>query len=73
MGRIGLMELMGLPAAALTRSGDSRFVYRPVICAYVLLLRYGIRISRKHWIKSFADLSRVHELWHLKMEGLGSQ
>jgi hypothetical protein len=48
-------------------------VYRPVICAYVVLLRYGLRISRKHWIKSFSDLSRVHGLRHFKMEGLGSR
>jgi hypothetical protein len=40
---------------------------------YVVLLRYGIRIARKHWIKSFSDLSGVHELWHFKMEGLGSR
>lgn len=40
---------------------------------YVVLLRYGLRIARKHWIKSFSDLSGVHELWHFKMEGLGSR
>jgi hypothetical protein len=64
---------MGRLPAALTRIGDSPLVYRPVICAYVVLLRYGLRISRKHWIKSLSDLSRVHELWHFEMEGLGSQ
>jgi hypothetical protein len=48
-------------------------VYRPVICAYVVLLHYGFRIFRKHWIKSIKDLSGVHELWHFKMEGLGSR
>ena len=40
---------------------------------YVVLLRYGFRISRKHWIKSLSDLPRVHELWHFEMEGLGYQ
>ena len=43
------------------------------ICAYrSLITHYGLRISRKHRIKSFSDLLGVHELRYLKMAGLGS-